>query len=152
MQYEDFVFFYFRETSEEYTNCGKVSLRERTRKKENGRFFFFCTFFYTFRLVEYVQLTAYVGLFHTTKSQLPDALLHHYHLSLLHYKSLIDLFRKESALDDDMYVDDEKKGQKPVHVVIMEMKVYVVTSTSLSFNAFLLFLIFCASKYGIKNE
>ncbi|CAG7826149.1 unnamed protein product, partial [Allacma fusca] len=24
MQYEDFVFFYFRETSEEYTNCGKA--------------------------------------------------------------------------------------------------------------------------------
>lgn len=36
MQYEDFVFFYFRETSEEYTNCGKVRIiqkNERERKK-----------------------------------------------------------------------------------------------------------------------
>ena len=26
MAYEDFVFFFFRETSEEYMNCGKVSV------------------------------------------------------------------------------------------------------------------------------
>jgi hypothetical protein len=29
MEYEDFVFLYFRETSEEYTNCGKVRKREK---------------------------------------------------------------------------------------------------------------------------
>lgn len=28
MQYEDFVFFYFRETSQEYTNCGKVKTHQ----------------------------------------------------------------------------------------------------------------------------
>jgi len=34
MQYGDFVFFYFRETSEEYNNCGKVrSIRQDIKAK-----------------------------------------------------------------------------------------------------------------------